>query len=164
MFESYYLRHHSGRKLTWHSGMEQCTLKAFFPQCGERELVVSVHQAAVLLLFVKATSLSFNKIFDATALPEAELKRTLQSLALGKVGPPPPPPAPSPPCSTRCHSISPRCCMFCFRGLTCLPGVDVPQAAQFGLLRAPFEDDLLHVIAKSALAGTFLCWHLIRVQ
>eukprot|EP00892_Ulva_mutabilis_P006063 jgi/Ulvmu1/3829/UM018_0041.1 len=84
VFESYYLRHHSGRKLTWHSGMEQCTLKAVFPACGERELVVSMHQAAVLLLFVRADSLSFDQIVDLTALPVPELKRTLQSLALGK--------------------------------------------------------------------------------
>lgn len=46
---------------------------------------VSVHQACVLLLFNDADTLSFPDISSQTCIPLPELRRTLQSLALGKV-------------------------------------------------------------------------------
>jgi hypothetical protein len=84
VFSDYYLRKHNGRKLTWHSSMESCTLKAQF-ESGGKELQVSVHQACVLLLFNSADTLSFSDIHSKTAMPLPDLRRTLQSLALGKV-------------------------------------------------------------------------------
>ena len=46
---------------------------------------VSVHQACVLLLFNRTDTLSFSDISSRTGMPLPELRRTLQSLALGKV-------------------------------------------------------------------------------
>lgn len=84
VFGDYYLQKHNGRKLTWHSTMESCTLKAHFDS-GAKELQVSVHQACVLLLFNAADKLGFEDIHSQTAIPLPDLRRTLQSLALGKV-------------------------------------------------------------------------------
>ena len=39
VFGDYYLQKHNGRKLTWHSSMESCTLKAHFDQ-GIKDLQV----------------------------------------------------------------------------------------------------------------------------
>ena len=41
-------------------------------------------QAIVLMLFDDATSLKFTDIRDASGIEDVELRRTLQSLALGK--------------------------------------------------------------------------------
>ena len=85
-FEGHYRSKHSGRKITWKHGMAHCQLRADFPK-GRKELVVSGFQAIVLLLFndIPATfSLSFSDLSNATGLPDAELKRTLQSLACAK--------------------------------------------------------------------------------
>lgn len=41
MFGDYYLQKHNGRKLTWHTSMEPCTLKAQFDP-GAKDLQVWV--------------------------------------------------------------------------------------------------------------------------
>lgn len=85
LFGDYYLKKHNGRKLTWHSTMETCTLKTTFAPGNTKELLVSVHQACVLLLFNKDDCLPFSEIHSRTDMPLPELKRALQSLACGKV-------------------------------------------------------------------------------
>lgn len=46
-----------------------------------------MHQAAVLMLFNGRDELSYGEVRDAVGLPDDELRRTLQSLALGKARP-----------------------------------------------------------------------------
>lgn len=46
---------------------------------------LAVLQTVVLMLFNDAEKLSFQDIKDSTSIEEKELKRTLQSLACGKV-------------------------------------------------------------------------------
>ena len=86
-FEEHYKSKHSGRKLTFKHALAHCQLKAKFAK-GSKELVVSGFQAVVLLLFndlpTPNTSLPYSEIKSATALSDAELKRTLQSLACAK--------------------------------------------------------------------------------
>jgi cullin 3 len=82
-FQAYYLRAHSGRKLTWQSNMGSADLKATFGS-KRHELNVSTYQACILLLFNESESLSFRDILAATGIPPAELKRNLQSLACVK--------------------------------------------------------------------------------
>lgn len=82
-FRAYYLGQHSGRRLAWQTNMGSADVKATFG--GKRhELNVTTHQMVVLLLFNDADSLSYREIAAATAIPEADLKRTLQSLACVK--------------------------------------------------------------------------------
>ena len=85
LFQDFYLKKHTGRRLRWQNAMGTCTLKATFPKCGTKELVVSVYQAVVLMLFNDSVTLSYEQIEERTNIPKQELARTLQSLACGKV-------------------------------------------------------------------------------
>ena len=71
------------RRLQWHPYLGHSVLKANFPQ-GKKELVVSLLQAIVLLLFNEDESISYREILSATAIDDKELKVCLQSLACGK--------------------------------------------------------------------------------
>jgi cullin-4 len=85
VFRDYYLNKHSGRRLVWQNSLGHCVLKATFPACGSKELAVSLFQAVALMLFNDTESLSFEEIRAATGIEDKELRRTLQSLACGKV-------------------------------------------------------------------------------
>ncbi|KAJ2825769.1 hypothetical protein FBU31_003618, partial [Coemansia sp. 'formosensis'] len=88
-FSAYYLKHHSGRRLTWQYAMGNADLKVQF---GTRshELNVSTYQMIILLLFVdsdtssSAKALTTAEIQTLTHIPEEPLARQLQSLACGK--------------------------------------------------------------------------------
>ena len=85
-FEQHYKAKHNGRKLTWKHSLAHCQLKAKFPK-GNKELVVSGFQAIVLLLFNDIPSdatLSYTDIQASAGLSDAEIKRTLQSLACAR--------------------------------------------------------------------------------
>lgn len=88
-FDAFYRAKHSGRILTWKHGLAHCALKAQFKR-GTKELLVSALQAVVLLLFNSDNAaddsppLSYAQISQATGLSDADLSRTLQSLACGK--------------------------------------------------------------------------------
>ncbi|KAJ9602844.1 hypothetical protein H2200_012624 [Cladophialophora chaetospira] len=85
-FETHYKTKHSGRKLTWKHPLAHCQLRAKFPK-GNKELVVSGFQAIVLLLVNDIPAdkhLTYAEIKASTGLVDAELKRTLQSLACAK--------------------------------------------------------------------------------
>lgn len=101
-FETSYKANHGGRILEWKHGLAHCVVNAKFSK--KMELVVSGFQAVVLLLFNKDDSLSYERIMAETglrkfstlgcrdfeakhSLAEAELKRTLQSLACAKLRP-----------------------------------------------------------------------------
>lgn len=85
-FDLHYKHKHSGRKLTWKHALAHSVVKSQFNK-GTRELVVSGFQAIVLVLFNNLESdgnLSYSDIARATGLVDAELQRTLQSLACAK--------------------------------------------------------------------------------
>lgn len=50
-FKAFYISKHSGRTLTWAHGLDTCSLRAQFPKGGRKELLVSLGQAVVLMLF-----------------------------------------------------------------------------------------------------------------
>lgn len=83
IFSEHYLQKHSGRKLAWINSLGTCIIKAHF-NSGDKELSVSLFQAAVLLLFNDEEKLSLPDIVAATGLEDRELRRTLQSLACGR--------------------------------------------------------------------------------
>ncbi|KAE8708845.1 Cullin-4 [Hibiscus syriacus] len=83
IFKDFYLSKYSGRRLMWQNSLGHCVLKADFPK-GKKELSVSLFQA-ILMLFNDALKLSFQDIKDSTGIEDKELRRTLQSLACGKV-------------------------------------------------------------------------------
>jgi cullin-4 len=86
-FDRYYKNKHTGRRLTWNHSLAHCVVKAYFDK-GPKELMVSAFQAVILVLFNqvdKTGALSYEQISQATGLTGAELERTLQSLACGKI-------------------------------------------------------------------------------
>ncbi|XXG66039.1 hypothetical protein AAC387_Pa05g3594 [Persea americana] len=84
IFKEFYLSKYSGRRLMWQNSLGHCVLKAEFPK-GRKELGVSLFQTVVLMLFNDTLKLSFQDIKDSTSIEDKELRRTLQSLACGKV-------------------------------------------------------------------------------
>ncbi|KAG2684765.1 hypothetical protein I3760_10G090100 [Carya illinoinensis] len=84
IFKEFYLSKYSGRRLMWQNSLGHCVLKAEFPK-GKKELAVSLFQTVVLMLFNDAEKLSFQDIKDSTGIEDKELRRTVQSLACGKV-------------------------------------------------------------------------------
>ena len=83
VFNTYYTTKHNGRRLQWHPTLGHCTLKASFPG-GKHELIVSLLQTIVLLLFNDDERISYTDVLSATGMEDKELKVTLQSLACGK--------------------------------------------------------------------------------
>ncbi|XP_028894290.2 cullin-4A [Zeugodacus cucurbitae] len=83
VFNKFYLAKHSGRKLQWQPTLGNCVLKAQF-DAGPKELLVSLFQGLVLLLFNDKNGLTFEEIVAATNIEDGELRRTLQSLACGR--------------------------------------------------------------------------------
>jgi cullin-4 len=84
VFESFFLSKHSGRRLTWVTSLGHCLL-TYQNKSIQKELVVSLFQTVVLLLFNEHTTLSTKEIQEQTRLDDQDLERTLQSLALAKV-------------------------------------------------------------------------------
>lgn len=83
-FKSFYLTKHSGRKLAWQHVDGSCMVKARFPK-GEKILNLSLYQTIVSVLFNDADEISYSDIVEGTGIGEQDLKRTLLSLACGKV-------------------------------------------------------------------------------
>ncbi|KAJ1787751.1 hypothetical protein LPJ59_005671, partial [Coemansia sp. RSA 2399] len=82
-YVEFYKEKHSGRKLQWQHSLGTCVLKVCFDE-GTKELVLSLVQGTVMLLFVESDELSYKQIQENTALEGAELRRILQSLSCGK--------------------------------------------------------------------------------
>ncbi|CAK4782840.1 unnamed protein product [Aphanomyces euteiches] len=84
IFETFYTSKYSGRQLQWQHSLGHCLVKANFPK-GRKELAVSLFQALALLCFNGRDTISFKDILGQTGIEIGELRRTLQSLACGKV-------------------------------------------------------------------------------
>ncbi|GJQ15438.1 hypothetical protein GpartN1_g7229.t1 [Galdieria partita] len=83
-FSRFYLNKYAGRKLTWNHSNSMCTIRANFPK-GQKTISLSLYQTLVLLLFNETDALNLREIHEGIGLEMKELKRTLQSLACGKI-------------------------------------------------------------------------------
>lgn len=88
-FEKFYLGKHNGRKLSWQPSMGTADLRAYFRRPNGKmvrhELNVSTYAMVVLLLFndvPEGESLSYTEIQARTGVPDNDLVRNLQSLAV----------------------------------------------------------------------------------
>lgn len=88
-FEKFYLDKHSGRKLSWQAGMGTADIRATFVRSNGKvqryELNVSTHALIILLQFndiPDGESLTFEEIAARTRIPDNDLIRNLQSLAV----------------------------------------------------------------------------------
>ncbi|KAI2798019.1 hypothetical protein RDWZM_000379 [Blomia tropicalis] len=95
IFTNFYLTKHQGRKLTWQDSFGHCVVKASYDKF-DKDFQVSFIQTLVLLQFMQNDERSLKDIRNAVLTKdpssdtvktsdENELRRTLQSLACGKV-------------------------------------------------------------------------------
>lgn len=84
LFSAFYSERCAGRTLKWSPTQGLCTLRASFDGNCKKEVVVSILQAIVLLLFNGSDTFSCKAIADATRIPTADLHRTLVSLSMHK--------------------------------------------------------------------------------
>ncbi|XP_028159221.1 cullin-3 [Ostrinia nubilalis] len=102
VFRSFYLAKHSGRQLSLQPQLGSADLHATFRAAGgspprapsppaaaahaprKHIIQVSTFQMCVLLLFNKRERLTYEEILNETDIPEKDLIRALQSLAMGK--------------------------------------------------------------------------------
>ncbi|KAJ3164196.1 Cullin-3 [Geranomyces variabilis] len=86
-FSKFYHMKHSGRRLTWSPQFGSADLRATFDK-GKKEINVSTYGMIVLVGAFNACEageeVELSRIANLTGIPDADLKRTLQSLALGK--------------------------------------------------------------------------------
>lgn len=88
-FEKFYLNKHNGRKLSWQPGMGTADIRATFyrsnGKIARHELNVSTYAMIILLLFNDVPmdeSLTYEEIQARTRIPDHDLIRNLQSLAV----------------------------------------------------------------------------------
>ncbi|KAK6519855.1 Cullin-3 [Arthrobotrys conoides] len=82
-FQQFYLRRHNGRQLTWQPQMGTADIRATF-KSRKYEINVATYAMVILLQFndPNVESLSYDEIKTLTSIPESELIRHLQSLAV----------------------------------------------------------------------------------
>lgn len=89
-FEKFYSEKHNGRKLTWQTNMGDADIKATFPRSRNgrpmtHDINCSTYAMLILLLFNDLPadkSLTVEEIQAMTNIPDNDLKRNLQSLAV----------------------------------------------------------------------------------
>ncbi|RCH98771.1 cullin-3 [Rhizopus azygosporus] len=82
-FEKFYFGRHNGRRLTWQPQMGTADVRAHFTK-SKHLLNISTYAMMVLLQFNQHDSLSWNELKSLTQIADADLRRTLQSLACTK--------------------------------------------------------------------------------
>lgn len=82
-FDRFYSTRHRGRVLTWQPTLGTADVRVRF-NARTHDLIVSTYALMVLLLFERTDTLKYHEIRDATRMPDADLQRTLQSLACAK--------------------------------------------------------------------------------
>ncbi|KAF7587931.1 Cullin-3 [Aspergillus hancockii] len=88
-FEQFYLSKHNGRKLSWQASMGTADVRATFYRSNGKvqrhELNVSTYAMIILMLFnevPQGESLTYEEIQAQTRIPDHDLVRNLQSLAV----------------------------------------------------------------------------------
>ncbi|KAK6754967.1 hypothetical protein RB195_013752 [Necator americanus] len=93
VFTNFYISKHNGRKLTLNTMLGTADVKAVFyggtaAAARKKEenkiLMVNTHQMVILMCFNSQPRLTFQALLEQTSIAERELKRNLQSLAMGK--------------------------------------------------------------------------------
>lgn len=84
-FTQWYSTQHQNRQLSWRYQLATVTMSARFDS-GKYEMTLSLFQAVVLLQYNEEDHLTFKELQERTGIETGELKRTLQSLALGRKG------------------------------------------------------------------------------
>ena len=87
VFEHFYLKQHTGRKLAWLTSAGSAEIRATFNQTAKHELTVSTYMMCILVLFNELkpnAELSLMVLATQTQIPRNELKRHVVSLCTPK--------------------------------------------------------------------------------
>ena len=87
LFQHFYLKQHTGRKLTWLTSAGSAEIRATFNQTAKHELTVSTYMMCILVLFddlERDAELSLVVLATQTQIPQNELKRHVVSLCTPK--------------------------------------------------------------------------------
>lgn len=85
-FANFYLKKHTGRKLSWQTSTGSAEIRAIFGTNTTRryDLCVSTYQMCILMLFNQHTTRTLGQIREATHIPDMELRRQLISLCTSR--------------------------------------------------------------------------------
>jgi cullin 4 len=90
LFSVFYTSKYQGRRLNWAHELDRCVVTARLPK-GKKELELSFYQTLVVLCFnvnmenTDDVVIDLNELRQKTGIEDGELRRTLQSLACGKL-------------------------------------------------------------------------------
>ena len=82
-FRDFYVKKHNGRKLVWQTCLCTCTVKA--TGAWKKELIVSLLQALVLLIFNGEEEVTFQTIKQKVGTTDQELVRAVQHMTFAQV-------------------------------------------------------------------------------
>lgn len=83
-FGTFYSKQSNSKKLTWVFSLGTAVLSLTFPNGKKHDVEVIPFQAAALLLFSEADTVTWGEARDGTGLPDADITRTLASLSCGR--------------------------------------------------------------------------------
>lgn len=87
-FSDFYLKKHTGRKLSWQTSTGSAEIRAIFTGSSGNnrrfDLCVSTYQMCILMLFNQYATRTLGQIREATHIPDMELRRQLISLCTSR--------------------------------------------------------------------------------
>ncbi|CAD6199081.1 unnamed protein product [Caenorhabditis auriculariae] len=83
-FTDFYRSQHGTRTLNWHYALSTAVVTAKFRPGCTKELILSLYQAVVLLLFNGCEKWTLQEVVDATKIESTEVTRTILSLVGGR--------------------------------------------------------------------------------
>lgn len=79
-YQDFYRSQHGNRNVKWHHGLASAVVSAEFRPGCKKELVSTLHQAVILLLFNKCDSWTVKEIVDCTQIQEVEVVKNVVAL------------------------------------------------------------------------------------
>ncbi|UMM17205.1 hypothetical protein L5515_013872 [Caenorhabditis briggsae] len=83
-FQDFYRLQHGNRNVKWHHGLAAAVVSAEFREGCTKELVATMYQSVILLLFNKCETWTVAEIVECTKIPEVEVVKNLVALIGGR--------------------------------------------------------------------------------
>ncbi|KAF1766514.1 hypothetical protein GCK72_006471 [Caenorhabditis remanei] len=83
-YQDFYRLQHGNRNVRWHHGLASAVVSAEFRPDFKKELVATMYQTAILLLFNKCETWTVAEMVDCTKIPEVEIVKNIVALIGGR--------------------------------------------------------------------------------
>lgn len=83
-YQDFYRLQHGNRNVRWHHGLAAAVVSAEFREDSCKELVTTMYQTVILLLFNKCETWTVSEMVDCTKIPEVEIVKNLVALIGGR--------------------------------------------------------------------------------